>query len=77
MLSQTMRLSLEVQPVFARVLLDGVLLTSQKLEYVIPKDGRTHTIRVESSGWKTRQLEFKAERDVHFVVALDLLPPRK
>lgn len=67
----TMLFKIQVEPKYARVTLDGVLLTKAPIEVVIPKDGKEHVVRVESAGFHTRKMVFSADADVSMIVALD------
>ncbi|MBL9025089.1 MAG: hypothetical protein JNL21_23025 [Myxococcales bacterium] len=75
--SKPIQLTLDVQPKFARVYLDGVLLTTSARVQSLPRDGRKYVVRVESPGYVPRETTFEANADVRLVISLNRIPPRR
>ncbi len=73
---ETVQLKIRVDPPYARVTVDGVLLTGSPIEVQLPKDPKEHELRVESTGFKTHTTKFTAEENASFVIALQRLPPK-
>jgi len=75
----TMVFKIDVEPKYARVMMDGVLLTKAPIRAVIPGGGKEHEVRVESAGFRSKKMVFLADADVSMLVALDRVavsPPR-
>ncbi len=74
---ETVHVKIEVEPRYARVTLDGVLLTGKPIEVDLPKGGKTYTLVVESEGFRTHKATFTAETSSSFAIALQRLPPKQ
>lgn len=70
----TVKVTLEIEPHFAKVLLDGKALPKKTKELTLPRDGKEHEIRVESAGFRKRKIKVKADRDAHLVITLEVIP---
>lgn len=73
---ETIQVKIEVEPKYARVTLDGVLLTGQPIEVKLQKDAKEHVIQVESAGYRTHTAKFVADANASFAVSLQRLPPK-
>ncbi len=69
----TVKLTMDVTPRQAQVYLDQVLLT-QPIEKLLPRDGKTHELRVEARGYLPKKTSFQAAGDTNVILSLELAP---
>ncbi|MBL9022856.1 MAG: PEGA domain-containing protein [Myxococcales bacterium] len=74
---ETVHVKIEVEPKYARVTLDGVLLTGKPIEVDLPKGAKTYVLQVESEGFRAHKATFTAEANSTFTIALERLPARQ
>ncbi|MBK8939294.1 MAG: PEGA domain-containing protein [Polyangiaceae bacterium] len=73
---ETVAVEIDVTPKFARVFIDGVLFTGSPIRVTMPKDGKTHEVRVESPGFAPRTTTFVTDANASLILALNRLPPK-
>jgi len=67
-------LTVDVTPRQAQVFLDQVLLTGQPIRVVLPRDGKSHDLRMEARGYLPRKTTFTASGDTNVILSLELAP---
>lgn len=73
---ESVRVRIKAEPKYARVTVDGVLLTGSPIEVELAKNTKEHVLKVESTGFKPHSATFTAEENASFVIALERLPPK-
>ena len=74
---ETIVVRIKADPLYARVFLDGILLTKTPIEVTIPKDEQQHEVNVEAPGFRSKKMNFVADANVSIIAALDRLASNK
>ena len=75
-IGEPIKLSIDASPKGVHVYLDDQLLRGERIERSLPRDGKSHVVKVEAIGYRPRSTTFAATGDTRLIVALELLPTR-
>lgn len=75
-LADTIRLVIDASPRDARVYVDDVLLTGHPIDQKLPRDGKTHQLRIEAIGYRTSKTTFDANADTKLIIGLEIIPQK-
>jgi len=73
--AEKVRLVVRATPSGARILVDRQLVRENPVSLLLPRDGATHSVRVEADGYAPRDDTFSATADRTWLVALELRKP--